>query len=313
MFQAVDNVIELFGTNFLGLRQNANLELFTQNTLYGAHFPFLALVDDTDTRTSLTCTPCSAAAVSVALNVVGQSVVDNVRQIVHVQTASSYVGCHKQLNGMLAELLHRQVALRLAQVAMKRLGIIAVANQVIGHLLRLHTRPTEHYSIDTRIIVHHTLQCRIFIARLHHVVDMIDLLGPLITGTDNNFFMVVEIVLCNLFHLFAHRGREQQRVSLLRHSRKNSINTLREAHIEHFIGFIKHHVLYFVQTSYTSIHQIDQATRRSHNNLYAFLQRTYLTVDTGTAINSLHIETVDIAGIVFQIVCNLQAELTRGA
>jgi len=38
---------------------------------------------------------------------------------------------------MLAELLHRQVALLLREVAVQRLGVVAVAYQFVGHLLRL--------------------------------------------------------------------------------------------------------------------------------------------------------------------------------
>ena len=55
----------------------------------------------------------AARAVGVDGCVVGQTVVDDVGEVVNVEAACRHVGGHEQLGHMVAEFLHRQVALRL--------------------------------------------------------------------------------------------------------------------------------------------------------------------------------------------------------
>ena len=59
------------------------------------------------------------------------------RQVVNIQSARSDIGGHEQLNAMLTEALHRQVALLLREVAVKGVGIVTVLNQFVGYLLSL--------------------------------------------------------------------------------------------------------------------------------------------------------------------------------
>ena len=102
------------------------------------------------------------------------------RQVVNIQSTSSHISSYQQLYGMLTELLHRQVTLLLTQVAMQRLCIIAILNQLISHLLCLHLRTTEDDSKDARIEVYDTLQCQVLILSIHHIVDMVHVLSTLI-------------------------------------------------------------------------------------------------------------------------------------
>ena len=54
---------------------------------------------------------------------------------------------------MLAELLHREVTLLLREIAVERLGIVAVFYELVGHFLRLKLRTTEDDGIDAWVIV----------------------------------------------------------------------------------------------------------------------------------------------------------------
>ena len=72
---------------------------------------------DSDGDTHLTGTCRTATAVGVALDVIGQAVVDDVREVVHVQPASCYVGSDEELKIADAELLHHVVTLGLRELA----------------------------------------------------------------------------------------------------------------------------------------------------------------------------------------------------
>ena len=52
----------------------------------------LTAVADSDGDTHLTGTCCTTTAMGVALYIIGQAVVDDVREVVHIQSASCYVG-----------------------------------------------------------------------------------------------------------------------------------------------------------------------------------------------------------------------------
>ena len=71
------------------------------------------------------------------------------RQVIHIQSSCCHICSHEQLCQVLTELLHRQVALLLGEVAMQRLRIIAILNQFVGYLLRLYLRTAENDGEDT--------------------------------------------------------------------------------------------------------------------------------------------------------------------
>ena len=81
---------------------------------------------------------------------------------------------------MLAELLHRQVALLLAEVAMQAFGIIAVLDEFVGNFLRLYLGAAENDGVDSGIVVNQSLQGKILVLGINHVVDVVYTLGTLV-------------------------------------------------------------------------------------------------------------------------------------
>ena len=131
------------------------------------------------------------------------------RQIVDVESACRHVRSHEKLHRVLTELLHRQVALLLAQVAVQGLGVVAVLDEFIGNLLRFDLRAAEDDGEDVGIEVDNTLQRQVFIPGMHHVIDMVHVLGALVARAHDNLFVVVQIVFGDAFHLLVHRSREK--------------------------------------------------------------------------------------------------------
>ena len=109
----IHHLIELLLTDFLSRRNDTLLKLLSNDLLDIADFELLTQVHDTDTRTLLTGTTRTTRAVGVILDIIGQSVVDDVCQVVNIQSTGSHIGSHQQLYGMLTELLHGQVTLLL--------------------------------------------------------------------------------------------------------------------------------------------------------------------------------------------------------
>ena len=57
----------------------------------------LTAMADSDGDTQLTSTGSTTTAVGVALYIVGQTIVDDVRQVIDIQTTSSHVGSDEEL------------------------------------------------------------------------------------------------------------------------------------------------------------------------------------------------------------------------
>ena len=147
---------------------------------------------------------------------------------------------------MLAELLHGQVALLLREVAMQRLSIIAILDELVGHLLRFNLRTAEDDGENARIVVHQPLQSQVLVLGIHHIIDVVHMFGTLITAAHHYFLIVVQITLGNAFYLLAHRSREEQCIPVFGYIFQNGVNALLETHVQHLVGLIKHNVMYIV-------------------------------------------------------------------
>ena len=237
-------MIKLLAAYLARLRQCTFLELLLNHLLYQTDFTLLPQVDDTEAGTFLAGTTCSAASVRIILHIIRHSIVDNVCQVVHIQSAGCHIRSHQQLCSVLTELLHGKVALLLGEVAMQSIGIIAVANQVISHLLRLHTRATENNSIDTRIEIHQTFQGQVLILGMNHVIDVIDVLSTLVATTHLNLTFLLQIILGYTFYLLTHGSAEEKRTVFFRNTFQDGIHLFLETHRKHLVGLIQYHIPY---------------------------------------------------------------------
>ena len=263
-------------------------------------------------RTLLASTACTSASVGIVLGIVGQTVVDDMGQVIHVQTACRHVRGHKQLCAVLAELLHGQVALLLGEVAMQGIGIVAVLYQFVGNLLCLHTGTAEDYAVDSGIVVHHTLQCQIFVLRAYHIIYMVHMLCSLVARTHLYLLRVLEVLACYGLNFLAHCGGEEQCAVLLGYTAEDFVQVFLEAHCEHFIGLVQYHVSYGGEVGCSALHQVYESSRRSHEHVYATLEGTNLCLYAGTSVHGQYAHTLGMFGKALQVVGYLQAQLSGG-
>ena len=69
---------------------------------------------------------------------------------------------------------------RILPVPQIRIRLFAV---YVGNLLRLHLRATEDDGEDARMVVHDALQSQVFVLGVHQIVDMVHVLGALVSAT----------------------------------------------------------------------------------------------------------------------------------
>ena len=222
----VHRLEELLLADFLWGWQYAVHEVLANLLLNLANLELLSGMDDRDGCSLLSGTTGTAASVCVACHIIRQTVVDNVSQIIYVQTTCSHIGSHQELNGMVAELLHGEVTLLLAQVAVQRLCIITILNQLICNILSVQLGAAEDNRKDAWIEIHHALQGEILVLGIYQIVDVVYMLSTLVARTHYDFLVVVQVVEGNLLDVLAHGSREEQGVSIFRNVLKDGIDAL---------------------------------------------------------------------------------------
>ena len=244
--------------------------------------------------------------------VVGQPVIDDVRKVIHVEAARRHVGGHEQLRHVVAELTHCQVALRLAQVAVQAVGVIAVGYKLVGYFLRLAARTAEDYAVDIGVVVGYTFEGQIFVVGLHHIIYMLDILGTLVAVSGHELHRVVHEALGYLGYLLGHRGREHEHLALFGHMAQNFVDVIHETHVEHLVGLVEDYGVDIVEVHYAAFNEVYESARSGHYNLHALLEGTDLRVDAGAAVYWEHADVAEVFREVGQVAGYLEAEFARG-
>ena len=198
------------------------------------------------------------------------------RQVIYIQPARGHVCGDKYLKAALTELAHHEVALCLRQVTVEGVCAISVTYEFVGHFLRFGTCAAEHYGIYVGIVVGDTLQGKVFVLGMDHVVDVIDALCSFVFIAYHYFLGVMQIVFCYLGYGRRHCGREHQRSPVLRDPLEDGIDAVGESHVEHLIGLIHDHFPDGIEADHLAVHQVDQTSRGGDYDMYAALEITDL-------------------------------------
>ena len=211
-----------------------------------------------------------------------------------------------------SELLHRQVALLLRQIAVQTVGVITVGYQFVGYLLRVLLGAAEHDAVYVRAIVHHPLQRQILVVCLDHVVYVAHVLGALVAVAGHELHRLVHEPSRYVGYLLGHRGREHQHLALLRHMGQNLVDVVHKTHVQHLVCLVQHHRMYVLQLHHAALDQVDQTSRSGHYHLHTVAQRANLALDAAAAIHGQDLQPVYVFGEVGQVAGYLQTEFARG-
>ena len=247
----------------------------------------------------------------IDLDVVGQTIVDDVRQVIDIQSTCCHISGDKQLQVAGTELAHYQVALLLRQVAMQRVAVVALVHQVLGNLLCLQFGATEDDAVDARIKIHNALQGSILVLGMHQVVHVVHVGCTFILVTDGDLHRIVHIILRNLGNGLGHGGTKEHCAMFLRKVRKDGLDVLLETHRQHLVGLVKHQRLHFAQTHCSTVHKVNQSAWCSHNHMHTALQCTNLTTYRRTTIYGQDSNAAQVFRIVLKVGSNLKAKFTR--
>ena len=159
LFEVVDMAEQLFLAHLLCCWDEGAFERLFQLFLYGSDLMFFFNMHEADADACLVGASCTSAAVYVGIDIVWKVIVDDMCQIVDVETACRHVGGYQNLSESLTEMVHHEVALCLRQVAVKRCSVISVVDEVVGNFLCLKLSAAENDAVNRRVVVDEAFQC----------------------------------------------------------------------------------------------------------------------------------------------------------
>ena len=95
--------------------------------------------------------------------------------------------------------------------------------------------------------------------------------------------------------------------------REDVVDGVDKAHVEHLVGLVENHGVYVVEVYHAAVYQVDEASRRGHDNLDALAEGANLALYRRAAVDGQHLKAGSVFGHIGQVAGNLQAQLARGS
>ena len=189
------------------------------------------------------------------------------------------------------EQAHHLVALPLLHAAVQRLGPLAVGVERLDQRLDLEARPAEHQRRHRVFHVDDAGERRRLVGALDDVGDLPHVrrlaLGRLL-ALDGHPRRILQVALGDLQDPRRHRRREQRGLPGLGQRREDRVEIVREAHVEHLVGFVEDQDLEAGELQRLAADVVEDAAGRADHDVDAALQRPHLLVHRRAAVERQH-------------------------
>ena len=306
-------MVPFFPFDFVEVGEGLFLNLYAHKMLQRMYSPELgAACRQREGCAGFSRAPGTPNAVDIILIFVWNVIVENGIYVFHVNSACRNVGSHQNSGAPAFEITHDLVALILPQVTVNPGSLKTVFHQLPAKFVYRFFRVAENQSLLWVVVFEQEFQRT----------------GLFISGN-------IAVILCNVVHCFAslihsdhlrvglelfrnlqncgrHGGAEQNSLPVFRRLRQNGLNIFHEAHVQHFIRFVKDNCLQVFQRKSSAAQVVHNASRRADDDLrraqLANLQRHGLA-----AAYDRHLDVLQVFGKFTNLRARLHGELARRA
>ena len=220
----------------------------------------------------------TANSVDVGFGLVGQIVVEDVRDTVHIDATAGDVGGHKNGNVPGFECIKRSSSGPLRFVAVDGSGINAGLTELFHQPIRAVFGSGEHDAAMHLLVNDDINECTPFVGLFHEHHVLFNAVHGDGFGRDLHGDHVTEEAVGQRGDGLRHGGAEQQVLALVGEDLQHLLDVVNEAHVEHAVRFIKHKELNVSQIDVSLTHQVQQPSGCGHENVNATLKGSDLRV-----------------------------------
>src|SRR4051794_23381757 len=193
------------------------------------------------------------------LSHLGQVVVDDVGDIVHVQSTRRDVGGNQNLVTAFLKSAERRVPLGLRAISMNHAGVEAVTYEIFGQPFGTAFCAGEDQGL-TLFRVEQLPEDIEFLAGAHFVSRKLYAFGRFEHRAKSDPDWTAHVLVYQACNGLLHGGGEAQSLPLRWEHGQNTADRGQESHIEHAVGFIEHKDVHVAQVGKLAVHQILQAS-----------------------------------------------------
>lgn len=242
-------------------------------------------------------------AVQVGLLVVGDRVVDHVRDVIDVDAAGGDVGRDQDVLLAGLERGHRALARLLAHVAVHRGRVEPAVAELVGQTLGGTLGAREDHGLAAAVGLEDAGDDLVLVQRVRAVDEVVDVrLGETLIGVGRpDVDRVGHEPARQRDDRAGHRGREKLRVPDGGDLREDLLDVGEEAEVEHLVGLVEHDLGRVRQVEQSLVVQVDEATRCADDDLRACLELIDLALvrlaavdghDAGRAPRGEHVDVL---------------------
>mmetsp|Transcript_1761 Transcript_1761/g.4675 ORF Transcript_1761/g.4675 Transcript_1761/m.4675 type:complete len:367 (-) Transcript_1761:266-1366(-) len=233
-----------------------------------AHLAHVVERDKVDGHTLAAETARATNAVNVVFAVRGEVVVDNERDLLHVNTASEQVRGDENTRRARAEFLHDEIALLLIHVAVQARNRKVTLAHVLGepvHLSALIHVDDRLRDCQCRVEIAQSIELKIFL--LDGNVELLDTFKRQLVLLHENAYRVPHKPLRHLKHVRRHCRREKPDLARAWHVLEHVVNLLLEPARKHLISLIEHKSCDVRRVERATVDEIKDAPGRAYHDV----------------------------------------------
>ena len=298
--------------NILGIRNAPVLEFDPELFAELVQFEFIPRCDKGHGHTGFTGPCCPSRTMGVVGKIIGNVQVEDMRQILNIEPASSHIRGDEHLQFVPSELVGHSVPLHLTEVAVEGIGAIGPLTEFIRQFLRIHFGAAEHDAAHIGFRIQKTAKSFRPILGHDQCIFMLDHAVDFIWPAESDLFRIIHEFFYDPLQVWVECGREQPGITGRRRILKNAINVFFESKIQHLIGFVQDHMRQPIQTDRFSFHQVDESPWGGHNELLRFFECPELVLDGSSAIDGEDVQARNILRKGLHLIGDLLAEFACG-
>ena len=264
-----------------------------------------------DGRACLAGAARTADTMDIAAGVKGQVVVENVRDIVNIQTTGGHVGGDENVDFAAAEGRHDAGALSLLHVAVEAVDIVASGGQKDVQRIRFFLRAAEDHAFGDVFRIDQTNDGIGAFAVFDDIEELFNVVVRAFRDGCRDVHGILENVLRKLDDGTRHRGGEEHGLMVAIEMLEDLLDIVQEAHVQHFIGFIDDNVFGIHIIEMAGVDQVKEAARRGDQRVDSLGEHRLLTT-VGLSAREGRRMDVGIASELEQFVGDLRGKFAGG-
>ncbi|ROW15354.1 hypothetical protein VPNG_02370 [Cytospora leucostoma] len=273
----------------------------------------IAAVEECGGDTSVTSTAGTTNTVHVVVDVGGQVVVHNVGDVGNIETTGSNSSCDQDGATSVTEHVESTLTLALSAVAVDGSCWEALVDEEVGQGVR-HALGLDEDESQTGAVGVENVEQNGALVNVLNILDLLgDVLGSGTNTTDGQENVVLQEVTSQHLDVPREGSGEHEGLAVLNTGHvltlHNATNLGLETHVKHTISLVEDEVLDVLQGDATTLYEIDQTSRSSHQEITSTLDLTELRANVSTTVDDTrsHPRTV---GEFPRLIVNLGDQLT---